>query len=163
MALHQHLDDLINRVLPVVQHFHERGMFAPHAATVDETGELTGRALTTDGTTQLSVAETIEHFECTFRQLAATEQIQASGIFYHSPGIDTSTGVVSLPPAKDTSKCRTLVALLEHASGDAVYLVVPYSGQRPNIKYATGKLVEKPAKVFVHSETKQAKPWWKVW
>jgi hypothetical protein len=80
MALHIQLDELINRVLPVAQHFHGKGMLAPHAATIDKTGELSGRALTTDGTEELSVSQAIEHFESTFAQLAAEGNIQASGI-----------------------------------------------------------------------------------
>jgi len=148
MALHAQLGELINRVLPVVQHFHDKGMLAPHAATIDKTGELSGRALTTDGTEELSVSQAIEHFESTFAQLAAVGSIQASGIFYHSSGVDLSSGTVALPPANNTDECRALVALLEHTSGESVYLLVPYTGQAPSIEYAMGKLIEKPSKAF---------------
>lgn len=149
MALHQQLDELIDRMLPIVQHFHEKSMYAPHAATIDKSGELTGHALTSDGTNQLSVAQSIEHFESNFAQLATTGEIQAAGIFYHSSGIEISAGTVSLPPATDIDECRALVALLEHASGDSVYLVVPYIDHSSSIEYRQGKLIEKPSKVFV--------------
>jgi len=163
MALHPRLDELIQRVLPVVQDFHRKGMFAPHAATIDKAGALAGRALTTDGTAQLSVAQAIEHFESSFAKQATLREIQATGIFYHSPGIDTSAGRVSLPPANNTDECKTLVALLEHAAGDSVYLLIPYSGELPSVEYEVGKLVEKPSKVFASQPSEGKKPWWRLW
>lgn len=163
MALHQQLDELIQRVLPVVQDFHREGMFAPHAASIDKAGAIAGHALTTDDTTQLSVSQAIEHFEGRFSQLAKSGEIQATGIFYHSLGIDASGNAVSLPPASNSDECRTLVALLEHASGDSVYLLIPYRGEPPSVEYDVGKLIEKPAKVFAPKENQESKPWWKLW
>ena len=81
MAIHQQLDELIHRVLPVVQDFHRKGMFAPHAASINNAGALAGHALTADGTTQLSVPQAIEHFESRFSQQAKSGEIQAAGIF----------------------------------------------------------------------------------
>lgn len=163
MAIHQQLDELIHHVLPVVQDFHRKGMFAPHAASINNAGALAGHALTADGTTQLSVSQAIEHFEYRFSQQAKSGEIQATGIFYHSPGIDTSSSTVTLPPASNTNECRTLVALLEHASGDSVYLLIPYSGEPPVVEYAVGKLIEKPAMVFTPKQNQESKPWWKLW
>lgn len=138
-------------------------MFAPHAASIDSTGELSGHALTTDGTNQLSVSQAIEHFESKFSLQAKSHEIQATGIFYHSPGIDASAKIVSLPPANTTDECRAIVALLEHSLGDSVYLIIPYSGQLPEIEYSSGKLVEKPTRVFPHKSNSTNKPWWKLW
>jgi hypothetical protein len=163
MALHPQINELIQRVLPVVQDFHRKGMFAPHAATIDTAGNLAGRALTTDGTAQLSVAQAIEHFESSFSKQAVLGEIQATGIFYHSPGIDTSAGSVSLPPANKTDECKALVALLEHAAGDSVYLLIPYLGEPPSVEYEVGKLVERPSKVFASRQSQDKKPWWKLW
>lgn len=163
MALHQQLDELIQRVLPVVQDFHRKGMFAPHAATMDSQGELAGHALTADGGTQLSVSQAIAHFESKFVLQAKSGDIQATGIFYHSPGIDASSGQVVLPPASNTDECRTVVALLEHASGDSVYLLIPYTGEPPDVEYGMGKLVEKPVTVFFRTPDTVGKPWWKLW
>lgn len=163
MALHPQLDELINRVLPVVQDFHQRDMFAPHAATIDGAGSVVGHALTTDGSTQLSVEQAIKHFEQQFSRNADLNEIQGAGIFYHSPGILTSEGKVSLPPATTTDECRTLVALLEHASGESVYLLVPYAGTPPNVEYAVGKLIERPASIFSGKRRPERKPWWKLW
>lgn len=163
MALNAQLDELIQRVLPVVQHFHSQDMFSPHAATISKSGQLSGHALTSDGTTQLSVMQTIEHFESRFARQAQAGEILATGIFYHSPGVLASANGVTVPPAATTDDCKNIVALLEHASGDSVYLLVPYSGEAPAIEYAVGKLVEKPAKVFLPKHIPARKPWWQFW
>jgi hypothetical protein len=63
-------------------------MFAPHAATIDRAGKLAGRALTTDDSNQLTVSQAIAHFESSFGELAKAGEIHASGIFYHSIGLD---------------------------------------------------------------------------
>lgn len=163
MALHPQLEELIDRLLPVVQDFHRKRMFSPHAATVDAAGSVSGHALTNDGSTHVSVLQAIEHFERKFSRQADLNEIHGTGIFYHSPGIDTSTGVVIVPPAATTDECRTLVALLEHASGDSFYLLLPYSGEPPAVEYAMGKLVKKPSRVFAARPAPKSKPWWKLW
>ncbi len=163
MALHAQLDDLLERFLPMVQHFHSQGMFSPHAVTLGSDGELTGRAVTTDGTAQVSLEHTIANFESNFREMAAAGTIHASGIFYHSPGIDTSTGTLSLPPAHTVDECRSLVGMIEHICGQSLYIQISYSGEGEAIVYASGKLIEKPAKVFLPQPGPAAKPWWKIW
>lgn len=163
MALQTQLDELTHRILPVVQDFHRKGMFAPHAASFDTSGEISGHALTTDGTAQHSVSKAIEYFEATFKEKGASGEITATGIFYHSPGVDTSAGIVSLPPANNTDDCKTLVGLLEHASGQSVYLVIPYSGRPPDIEYAVGKLIGKPPRIFIVRGSQEKRSWWKVW
>ncbi len=162
MAIHSQLDELIGRVLPVVQDFHRKAMFAPQAASIDKEGAVKGHALMNDGTSKLTVAQAIDHFERDFSSKAASDAIVATGIFYHSPGIDTSSGSVVLPPANTVDECRTLVALLEHSAGDSVYLLIPYRGEPPSVEYEVGKLVEKPPKIFIRPEVAQ-KPWWKLW
>ncbi|WP_432240915.1 hypothetical protein [Herbaspirillum robiniae] len=163
MTLHPQLDELIQRVLPVVQSFHSKGMFAPHAATINSAGELSGHALTTDGTTQLSVSETIEHFENKFSNQAKFGEIRAAGIFYHSPGTDATANRVALPPANTTDECRNIVAILEHSLGNSIYLIVPYKGEAQAIEYAVGKLIEKPARIFLSVPSSIKKPWWRLW
>lgn len=163
MPLHPQLDEMIHRVLPVVQDFHRKAMFAPHAATIDASGELSGHTLTTDSSTSLSVAQAIEHFESKFSLQAQSREIQAMGIFYHSLGIDGSVERFSLPPANIMDECRTVVALLEHSSGDSAYLVIPYSGSPPQIDYGVGMLIEKPSKVFIRTPNPEHRPWWKLW
>ena len=121
---------MIHRVLPVVQDFHRKAMFAPHAATIDASGELSGHTLTTDGSTSLSVAQAIEHFESKFSLQAQSREIQAMGIFYHSLGIDGSVERFSLPPANIMDECRTVVALLEHANRKAFQGIYSHAKSR---------------------------------
>ena len=159
MAFHPQLDELIDGMLPIVQHFHREGMFAPHAATIDFQGDLFGQALTIDESTQLSVSQAIEHFESEFALQAQSGEIQAAGIFYHSPGMHASSGKDLLPPADTTDECRAIVALLEHSCGDSVYLLIPYSGQPPQVEYGIGELIEKPAKVFLSKPPSRDSMW----
>jgi len=149
MALHPQLDEILDAVLPIVQQFQRQSMYAPHAATIDCEGMLAGHALTSDGSNQLSVKEALAHFETSFRELAQAGKISASAIFYHSTGIDPSSGNLALPPANTLDECRILVGLLEHVSGESVYIVLPYTGHAESIAYATGRLIKKPPKVFV--------------
>lgn len=157
MALHHQLDELVNRALPVVQDFHRRGMFSPHAATIDASGSVAGHALTTDGSTQLSVAQAIEHFEQKFSGPAGLNEIQGAGIFYHSPGIATSEGRVSLPPATTTDECRTLVALLEHAAGDSVCLLASSVFRRAAGGRIRGRQADREASKNLHPQAASRK------
>ncbi|MFH1814229.1 MAG: hypothetical protein ABIF28_08695 [Pseudomonadota bacterium] len=164
MALHPQLDELLDRVLPTVKHFHSKSMLAPHAATIDHVGALTGRALTTDGSNQLTVSQAISHFESSFSELAKAGEIHASGIFYHGAGVDTSSGTVELPPASTVEECVALVGLLEHVSGESIYILIPYQSGPSSIEYSVGKLIEKPPRVFLQKATQRtAKPWWRFW
>lgn len=159
MALHPQLDELIHGMLPIVQDFHREGMFAPHAATINSKGELVGHALVIEVTGELTVSQAIEYFESEFALQARRGEIQASGIFYHSAGIDASDNKVLLPPASTTDECKAIVALLEHSCGDSVYLLIPYSGQPPQVEYGTGELIEKPAKMFLSKTPSRVSMW----
>jgi hypothetical protein len=148
MALHIQLEEILDTVLPVVQQFHGRSMYAPHAATMEPDGSLTGHALTTDGTTHVSAVQALTHFEDSFHKEALAGSIRASAIFYHSVGVVASSGKVTLPPANTIDECRCIVGLLEHESGESVYIVIPYKGEPGSITYETGKLIAKPQRVF---------------
>ncbi|MEB4592507.1 hypothetical protein VSS37_16095 [Candidatus Thiothrix sp. Deng01] len=155
MTLHPKLNELLDEMLPIVQDFHRQGMFAPHAAFIDDEGNCTGSALTTDGSCSLSVSQALDYFENRFSQLAAEGKIQASAIFYHSSGVKvTEDFEVShiagrlFAPADHEDECHILVVLLEHAAGDSVYLQCSYTGQPPSVDYQMDFLIEKPAKVF---------------
>lgn len=159
MALHPQLDELIDGMLPIVQDFHREGDFAPNAASIDLKGKLLGHAIVMDDTDESTPAEAIEYFESKFALQAQSGKIQAAGIFYHSPGMDASSGEVLLPPANTTDECRAIVAMLEHSCGDSVYLLIPYSGQPPQVEYGIGELIEKPAKVFLSKPTSRDSMW----
>ena len=70
---------------------------------------------------------------------------------------------VVLSPAAAADECRAVVALLEHSSGDSVYLILPCSGEDKAIEYALGKRIEKPAKIFLSEPSTEKSPWWKLW
>lgn len=162
MALHPQLDKLISGMLPIVQDFHRNGMFAPHAATIDRQGDLFGHALVEE-TEESTASQAIEHFESKFGLQARRGEIQASGIFYHSPGIDASDNKVFLPPASTTDECKAIVALLEHSCGNSVYLFIPYSGQPPQVEYDDGQLIEKPPKVFIPKTPFKNERMWRLY
>jgi hypothetical protein len=163
MALHAQLEELLDRIMPMVKHFHGTSMFAPHAATMDGAGTVAGHALSSDGTSNLSVPQAIAHFESSFKQLAQDGAIVASAIFYHGGAIDTSSGKLALPPASTTDECLAVVGLLEHVSGESVYILIAYQGEPGNVEYSPGKLIEKPPAVFLSRQVQPPKPWWKLW
>lgn len=163
MALHAQTDELIQQMMGIVKHFHSKEMLSPHAGTINAQGVFSGTALTSDGSTQLTVAQSLAHFETSFKNLALDAKIVASGIFYHGVGVQVEDNRVTLPPANALDECRAVVGLLEHNSGDSFYLVVSYEGTGNNIQYASGKLIEKQPFVFVSNSTTPVKPWWKIW
>lgn len=161
MPPHPQMIELFDRMMPMVKHFHANAQFAPHAATMDMAGEVTGQALTTDGRTQLTLEQTIEYFEARFRAQAQAGQILASGVFYHGSGIRPGDGIVTLPPATVVEEAVALVALLEHVSGDSVFAYVPYHGEPGAVVYQGGQLIEKAPAVFPRPAPPAAeKPWW---
>lgn len=108
-----------------------------------------GSLLTDKGNGHLTVTQAIDRFEATFRTKAEAGEIVASGIFYHASGMDVSSSVLAIPAAVSLEECRAVVGLLEHASGDSVYLYIPYTGSPPDIEYGVGKLIQKLPKVFL--------------
>lgn len=167
MPLHPQLEQILDDILPVVQDFHRRGMFAPHAAFIDEEGKCFGRLLTSDDNHPLSPAQAIDYTENDFSKLAAKGKIQASAIFYHSSGIKMKkigageaaedfevsyTADRLYAPADSVDECHMLVVLLEHIVGDSAYLQFQYvyTGEPPSVGYEAVYMVSKPAKVFSH-------------
>jgi hypothetical protein len=143
MALHSQLDDLINTMLPVVQQFHAKSQLAPHAACMRTDGTITGSALITNDDRNLSVSEAITHFEAAFREDAQHGRIVASAIFFHGVGLHQP-----IRPAQTLEEARTLVALLEHAAGESVHLVIPYRVTDKGIEYEMRRLIAKVSAVF---------------
>jgi len=148
MALHPETDELIQRVLPMFQDMHGKGMLAPLGAFMDQAGSIKLHALANEGGAEISVAEAISKIEAKFTELALSAEIQASAIFYHTPGIDPQSEEFQLLPGENESNCHCIAVLLEHRSGDSVYLLVPHSLTAERIEYQTGKLISKPSKVF---------------
>ncbi len=163
MSLHPQTEELLDQLMSVVRHFHGLGMYAPHAGTIDAQGQFTGTALTNSDGKQISVLQSIAHFESTFKQQAHEGRIVASGIFYHSPGMPFGASAFSLPPANTTDECHVIVGLLEHARGDSFYIMIPHETTGDGIVYASGTLVVKPATVFIRPAATPEQPWWKLW
>ena len=161
MALHSQLDELLNAMLPFVQQFHSKYQLAPHAASMNNAGEIKGSALVTKDNQSLSVAEAISHFELKFRKAAEARAIVASAVFFHGVGLAEPA-----KPAQTEEEACALVALMEHRSGQSVFLVIPYSATDSGIQYEMGKLIAKPAAVFLAPEAApnaESKPWWRFW
>ena len=161
MALHPQLDELINAMLPFVQEFHAKAQLAPHAASINTTGEIEGSALVTQDNRNVSVHEALAHFESKFLHAAKAGEIVASAVFFHGVGLAEPGR-----PAQTEEEARAIVALLEHKAGESVFLVIPYAVSAGAIHYEMGKLIAKPAAVFLVSPSspkKEIKPWWRIW
>lgn len=163
MPLNPQIDVLIQAMLPVVKQFHEKMQLAPHAATMSNVGEISGRAIVNkDNNIQMSVSEAISHFETEFRKLSETGEITASAIFYHGAGVWPPV------PAQTAEEANKIVAILEHKDGDSVYLIIPYVVSNNACEYSLGSLVEKPRVVFSEKAVSinmnlTSRPWWKIW
>jgi hypothetical protein len=157
MTLHSQLGELIDAMLPFVQQFHAKGQLAPHAASMNATGQITGSALVTEDHRTFCVPEALAHFESTFRRAAEAGNIVASAVFFHGVGLGDPAR-----PAQTSEEAQAIVALLEHRAGESVFLVTPYHMAQNGIQYQSGKVVPKPASVFLGAQA-PAKPWWRIW
>ncbi|WP_163997444.1 hypothetical protein [Pyxidicoccus caerfyrddinensis] len=155
MTIHHQLSEMIDVVLPNVQNFHSRGQMAPHAASMNGAGQIKGSLLATDNGCHLTVPEALAHFESELRRAAEEGSIVASAIIFHGVGLADPA-----QPAQTKGEASAIVALLEHEAGDSVFLVIPYQVTRRGIQYEMGKLVRKPAAVFLGAHS-QARPWWR--
>jgi len=162
MTLPSQLDQLIQQITATAKKFHALGMYAPHAGVIDVQGKFQGDALTSDGIKQITVPQTLAHFESKFRELANSRRIVASAVLYHGPGVVVNESRASFPPAETTDDCKAMITLLEHADGTSVYLVIPYEGEGADIAYANGKLIEKPRSMFP-TPVGISRPWWRFW
>lgn len=144
MPLHPQLEELAGRMLPLVKRFHAQEDFAPHAAAMDASGEVTGNALIyEEGARQPTVAEALERFESAYRQAAAAGEIVASAVFFHGAALDGG-----VRPAATVGEAAALVFGLEHESGQSLYLAVPYARTPDGPVYEPPVLIEKPVAVF---------------
>ena len=95
--MHHQLDRMIHTLIPLFQDYHRKSMFSPMAVTVDSHDELSGLTLTADEANQLSVSQAIEYFESMFIEQAKSNDLQATGIFDHSPGINLAAKTFAFP------------------------------------------------------------------
>lgn len=164
MALHQDLNGMINAMLPIVKQFHGKSQLAPHAASITNDGQVRGSALVKTRKQNIGVSEAVNYFEEEFRKAAEAGTIIASAIFFHGllmiqPGAHPA---VAAHPAETNKDARSVIALLEHNTGESLYLVIPYKSTPNGIEYELGRLIAKPPRVF-KSVAAARKSWWRFW
>ena len=141
--MHSQLDELIDATLQHAKDCHARGSLAPLAATMNASGEITGAALTNDGTNNISVLEVLNYFETEWRRRAASGEIVATSLWFHGTSF-----LHGIQPATTIDEACTLVCRLEHYSGESVSLAIPYQQTGDAFEYHLGRLILKPAAVF---------------
>ena len=113
---HPDLDELLNALVPFAQQMlSKHGEFFPFGATMTTNGELTADAAY-DGDEQPPSEQLIDLLTQGFRQQAASGQIRAAGICYD----------VRIIPPGQTEKTDAICLALEHQTGEAANLYLPY-------------------------------------
>lgn len=156
MSLHPQLEQLVDSMLPFVKRFHERLQLAPHAASMDVAGEITGSALVAEDDGNFTVEEALDHFQSRFRADAERGEIIASAVFYFAVPIQAG-----MRPARTVEEAAVLAAILEHVSGQSLYLAIPFERAPQGFIYQSGQLIEKPPVVFAAAKA-APKPWWRM-
>jgi hypothetical protein len=113
---HPDLDELLNALVPFAQEMlSKHGEFLPFGATMSVNGEITAEAAF-DGEEPPPSERLIEMLTQAFRQKAVSGRIRAAGI---------CCDVRTIPPGQ-TDKTDALCIKLEHQSGEAANLYLPY-------------------------------------
>jgi hypothetical protein len=110
------LNQLLDSLLPLAERMLvERGEFSPFGGTMNQAGEIV--ALGASGGKEHPRSQNgIELMTQTLRRLARSGQLRAVGICYDGR---------TTPPGR-TEKCDAVCASVEHQSGEAVNLILPY-------------------------------------
>jgi hypothetical protein len=113
---HPDLNQLLESLLPLAERMlAERGEFSPFGGTMNQAGEIV--AIGASGGKEHSASQNvIESMTQALRQRARSGQLRAVGICYDGR---------TTPPGR-TEKCDAVCASVEHQSGEAVNLIVPY-------------------------------------
>jgi len=122
MLIAEDLVVLIERQMPALQALHRLGNLAPFAATMDETGDVSGEPFTTDVAANVPVENTLDRFARQFaRAFADGEPMKAAAIFFHGRAED---GLVRAAHTAD--EANALVGWLQHQTGQSVQAVMAY-------------------------------------
>lgn len=146
MPIHDDLAQLLDSQLEFLQSLHAEGDLAPLAASMDLEGEVRGQALTVaPGHENPPIAFALNYFAERFRAAFKDGRIRAAAVFFHG---NTAGG--STRPALTREEANSLVAWLEHASGQSVQAVIGYSMEEVlpgagSWKYAGPVFTEKPS------------------
>jgi hypothetical protein len=113
---HPDLNQLLDSLLPLAERMlAERGDFPPFGGIMNQAGEIVAVGAR-DGKEHPRSQHVIEVMTQTLRQRARSGQLRAVGICYDG---------CTTPPGQ-TEKCDAVCASLEHQSGEAVNLILPY-------------------------------------
>ncbi len=141
---HPDLDQLLNALLPFAQQMlAKHGEFYPFGSSMKPAGEIVAVGVGAhDGGEYPPSQRLIDQMTGAFRQQASAGQLRAAGICYD---------VRTIPPGQ-TEKCNAICAGLEHQSGQAVDVYVPYKrGWFGKIQYGELFAARRSPQFFVQS------------
>jgi len=138
---HPDLDRLFNSLAPLAQRaLSERGEFFPFGGSVKPDGEMVAAMNGEQSPSQ----DAVDLMTRRFRLQARSGQIRAAGICYDGR---------TTPPG-ETAKCDAICTSLEHKSGEAVNLILPYEKQSEGgIRYGQVFSTPRVPQIFVRNET----------
>jgi hypothetical protein len=140
--LHPDLIRLLDWLLPPAkQMLAEKTDFVPFGATMKQDGEILG-ATTTDGDNGAPLQISIESLTQSFRRKSRLGELRAAGICY-----DART----IPPGQ-TEKHDVLCASIEHQSGEALNVMLPYNKTGSDIQYGQMFTMPRTSQFFVANE-----------
>src|SRR5277367_1414303 len=141
---HPDLDQLLNSLLPLAeQTLAVRGEFPPFGCAMTQAGEIVAVG-PYDSKEHPPSQNLIEVMTLALRQRARSGQLRAVGICY-----DART----TPPGQ-TKKCDAVCASVEHQSGEAVNLILPYERTSTgDVKYGKKFSTLRVPQFFVSNET----------
>lgn len=113
---HPQLEELLNGILPFAQKMlADHGSFFPYGSMITKEGEIVSLSAT-DGTEQPSPAKLIEDLTQAFRAKGQAGELLAAGLCHDVR--------IQVPGA--TEKSDAICVALEHATGEAINVFVPY-------------------------------------
>jgi len=139
---HPDLEKLLNTLLPFAQQMLSKyGEFYPFGATMSPDGQVNCVA-THDGAERPESQKIIDMMTQTFGQKAKAGEIHAAGI---------CMDIRTIPPGQ-TERTDAICVCLEHQSGEAVDVCVPYKkGLFKRFKYAALFASRRTPQFFIHS------------
>jgi len=122
---HLDLEKLLNALLPFAQQMlATHGQFFPFGATVNREGAV-AMANVFDGDEHPLAQTVVDHMTEAFKSDAAAGEIRAAAICYDGRVI----------PPDETDKCDAVCVGLEHESGEAADVFLPYRKKLRGYKY----------------------------
>jgi hypothetical protein len=141
---HPDLNQLLNSLLPFAERMlAEHGEFFPFGRTMKPDGEIAA-AGAYDGDEHPPSQSVIDLLTQAFRQEARNGELRAAGICHD---------VRTIPPGQ-SEKCDAICASMEHQSGEAVNVFVPYQKTgKGDIQYGQIFATGRTSQFFAPNET----------